>query len=71
MSDRGLIFIVDDDISSTDALQELLVQDGYAVDSTSTDEDILKAIAAASPNLVLLDTHISDINSFELLEQLK
>ena len=71
LSDRGLIFIVDDDISSADALQELLVQDGYAVDSTSTGEDILKAIAAANPNLVLLDTHISDINSFELLEQLK
>jgi PAS domain S-box-containing protein len=71
LSDRGLIFIVDDDLASADALQELLVQDGYAVDRTNTGEDILKAIAAANPNLVLLDTHISDNNSFELFEQLK
>ena len=71
LSDRGLIFIVDDDVSSADALEELLVQDGYAVDRASSGENILKAIATARPNLVLLDTQVSDTNSFELLDELK
>ena len=71
LSDRGLIFIVDDDVSSADALQELLMQDGYAVDRASSGENILSAIATAGPNLVLLDTQISDTNSFELLDDLK
>ena len=71
LSDRGLIFIVDDDVSSADALEELLVQDGYAVDRASGGENILRAIATARPNLVLLDTRISDTNSFELLDELK
>ena len=52
-------------------MQELLLQDGYAVDRTSTGEDILAAITASNPNLVLLDANISNINSFELLDKLK
>jgi len=71
VSDRGLVFIVDHDVASADGLQELLEGDGYDVDRTSSGEEALDAIAAAEPNLVLLDAHLPDVNPFELLDELK
>jgi len=71
VSDRGLVFIVDHDVASADSLRELLEGDGYDVDRTSSGEEALDAIAAAEPNLVLLDAHLPDVNPFELLDELK
>ncbi len=71
MSDRGLVLIVDHDISSADILQEMLEHDGYVVDKTASGKDALDAIARSEPNLVLLDTNLPDTNPFELLDELK
>ena len=70
-SDRGHVFIVDDDASSADTLQELLEGDGYTVGSASRGKEALKGIASAEPNLVLLDAHLAEVDPFELLEELK
>jgi PAS domain S-box-containing protein len=71
MSDRGHVFIVDGDASDADTLQKLLESDGYTVGSTAEGEKALEGIASAEPNLVLLDAHLADIDSFELLKELK
>jgi len=71
VSDRGHVFIVDDGSTSADMLQVLLKDSGYVVDRTTPDQDALRAIAAAQPNLVLLDAHLPDINPFELRDRLK
>jgi PAS domain S-box-containing protein len=71
VSDRGHVFIVDDDSSSADMLQDLLESDGYAVDRAASGEDTLHAIAAAEPNLVLLDAHLQGVNPFELRDEFK
>ena len=71
MSDRGLVFIVDDDTASANALQELLESDGYAVEKEVSGAGAFEVITAAEPNLVLLSAHLSDINPFELLGELK
>jgi len=71
LSERGLIFIVDDDASSADVLQALLEADGYVVEKAASGDKALEAIAAVEPNLVLLNAHLSDVNPFELLEALK
>ncbi len=71
MSDRGHVVIVDDDTSSAAALQELLEKDGYVVESTGSGSHALEAIVSARANLVLVDTHLSQTNPFELLEELK
>ena len=71
MSDRGHVFIVDGDASSADTLQGLLQDDGYAVGSVSRGAEALEGIAAAEPNLVLLDAHLADADPFELLEKVK
>lgn len=71
MSDRGLVFIVDDDTTSADELQELLEGDGYVVKRKTSNKNASKAIVAAEPDLVLLDAHLQDTNSFNLLDELK
>jgi len=71
LSDRGHVFIVDDDASSADTLQELLEGDGYTVGSASRGKEALEGIASAEPNLVLLDAHLAEVDPFELLEELK
>ena len=71
LSDRGHVFIVDDGSASADLLQDLLINSGYIVDRTAPDQDALRAIASAEPNIVLLDAHLPDINPFELRDRLK
>ena len=71
MTDRGLVFVVDHDTSSSGVLEELLEKENYEVDTTATGRGALEAISAAEPNLILLDAHLPDVNPFELLEELK
>jgi PAS domain S-box-containing protein len=71
VSDRGLVFIVDDDASSADALQELLEKDGYVVGRTASGPHVVDAISAAEANLVLLDTHLAQADPFDLLVELR
>jgi CheY-like chemotaxis protein len=71
VSDRGLVFIIDHAVSNSDTLQALLEKDGYAVAKTAHGKDAREGIAAAEPNLVLLDVHLPDINPFELFDELK
>ncbi|MCG6947883.1 MAG: PAS domain S-box protein [Acidobacteria bacterium] len=71
MSDRGLVFVVDEDAASADALRELLEKEGYAVAGMAAGENALEGIAKAEPNLVLMDAALSDADSFQLLDALK
>jgi PAS domain S-box-containing protein len=71
LSDRGHVVIVDDDVASAEKLQELLEKEGYGVGRTGSSPDVLESIAEARANLVLVDTHLSDSNPFELLEEIK
>jgi PAS domain S-box-containing protein len=52
-------------------LQDLLENNGYAVDRVDRGEEAFDAITEAEPNLVLLDAHLQDINPFELRDRLK
>jgi len=68
---RGLVFIVDHEEGSSATLRELLEGDGYSVAITARGGEALEGIISAEPNLVLLDAHLTDIDPFELLEELK
>jgi PAS domain S-box-containing protein len=70
-TERGLIFIVDDDDASTNMLQEILEKDGYGVDKTAAGRGLLAAIIGAKADLVLLDAQLADIDPFELVDELK
>jgi PAS domain S-box-containing protein len=69
VSDRGLVLIVDDDPSHLDTLRKLLEGDGYEVELRARGSDILDAITATEPDLVLLDTHLPDADPFDLLAE--
>lgn len=71
MSDRGLVLIVDDDVSSAMTLQALLEKDGYSVNRTASGPHILEAVTASEAKLVLLDTHLAHANPFDLLVEFK
>jgi PAS domain S-box-containing protein len=63
--------IVDDDVASAQALEELLKKDGYAVTRAESGTRVLEAVATAEANLVLLDTHLAHTDAFDLLAELK
>jgi len=71
LSDRGLILIVDDDETSSRALQELLARDGYGIVPATSGTQVLEAISAHQAKLVLLDTHLEQADPFELLARIK
>jgi PAS domain S-box-containing protein len=71
LSDRGFVFIIDDDAASANALQVLLKNEGYAVEGVTSGTNVLEAITTHSPNLVLLNTRLSDTNPFQLLNDIR
>jgi PAS domain S-box-containing protein len=71
MSDRGHVFIVDNEPESVATLRELLEKTGYAVEWMARGKEALEAIPDAETNLVLLNTSLPDMNPFLLSEKLK
>lgn len=71
MSDRGNIYIVDNDVESAEELRTLLEGDGYTVKWEPRGTEALSSITDAEPNLVLLDVNLPDVNPYTLCEQLK
>jgi len=69
--ESGLVFIVDDDSANVDTLRQLLADAGYQVESSARGQDALEAIAVAGPDLVLLDTHLADSESFPFFRELR
>ena len=65
------ILIVDDNLANLDVLLRTLSEKGYDI-SVATDGDMaLKAVAAACPDLILLDIMMPGINGFEICKRLK
>ena len=71
MSDRGFVFIIDDDTDCAGELHELLKNDGYTVETALSGTNVLEAINTGEPNLILLNTHLEHADPFELLDRLK
>lgn len=71
MTERGYVFIVDDNAASANELQTLLTHDGYNVKTVASCANILEDITKAGPNIVLLNAHLTHTDPFELLDDLK
>lgn len=68
---RGTVLIVDDDPRNRKLLETLLLADGFAVRSVDSGTAALAAIAAAPPDLVLLDLMMPGMDGFEVVRHLK
>jgi two-component system response regulator AtoC len=64
------ILIIDGDISSRETVKLGLKKEGYEVHTASTGTDGLNRFVEKSPDLVIMDVFLSDVNGFTVLEEL-
>lgn len=65
------VLIVDDEFSIVETLAEILAWEGYATASAPNGEAALRAIAAARPDLILLDYMMPVMDGVQLLRALR
>lgn len=65
------VFIIDDDQTMVYLLRTLLEMDGFEVAEVQDWNTILETIQAESPDLVLMDYFLPDLDGLELLTQLR
>ena len=71
MTNRGTVFIVEDDEEFARILQIRLQVAGYRVLRTSSGEDAFDLIQTAHPDVVLLDVFLPDMDGLTILKRLK
>ncbi len=70
-NDTGAILVVDDDESSLAMLEHILSQQGYHVHCADSGKQALGAVETLSPELILLDINLPDMDGFSVLRQLQ
>lgn len=65
------IMIVDDDQTTVTLLQTLLELDGYDVSVARRGADVIAAAEKNQPDLFLMDYHLSDMDSVDVLRDLR
>ena len=66
-----LILLVDDEVPIQRSLAPLLRSRGYDVEVAGTGEAALKSVAARSPDLMILDLGLPDIDGIEVCRQVR
>lgn len=65
------ILIVDDEESICKSLGDILIDEGYEVQTAKSGEDAIKLLEEELPNLVLLDIWLPGIDGMEVLKSIK
>jgi len=65
------IMIVDDDRTTVKLLQTLLEMDGFEVVVAGRGEAALEAVHADTPDLMLVDYHLTDMHGIEVVSRLR
>ncbi len=69
---RGTVFIVEDDADVSDAVEEVLRDEGYTVVCARDGRQALEYLRAnARPRLVLLDLHIPGVDGCQVLHEIE
>jgi len=68
---RGLVLVVDDEISNRYAISRVLTQAGYRVVEASTGDEALRSLRSKRPDLVVLDVKLPDISGYEVCRRIK
>ncbi len=68
---KAKILVIDDDQSICETLQLYLSEEGYEVHTASTGTEGLNKAVQVSPDLIILDIRLPDIDGFTVLEDLK
>lgn len=67
----GSLLVVDDDDDVREATSALMERHGWDAVTVSSGAEALAYLARATPDLVLLDLHMDDMNGWEVLSVLK
>jgi two-component system, NtrC family, sensor kinase len=68
---KGNILIVDDTPANLQILNQMLTEQGYKVRPTVSGKMALKSVQSVTPDLVLLDIQMPEMNGYEVCEKLK
>jgi DNA-binding response OmpR family regulator len=68
---RACVLVVDDDADIRGLLKELLGRVGYDVAESSNGRDGLRTLYATSPDLVLLDVSMPELDGWQTLERIR
>ena len=67
---RGIVFVVDDDISLRESLRGLIRSVGLRVETFSTAAEFLRRPPPAEPSCLVLDVGLPDLSGMELQDEL-
>ncbi len=70
-SSRDKILVIEDRVFSRMTTVDILSTQGYEVDEINDNGDVFNYVVKTSPDLIILDLLISQLDSFELCQQLK
>ncbi len=68
---NGYILVVDDEPLTRHSLYEILKFEGYKVDTAKDGKEALQLVEKYSPDIVIADLKLPDINGIELLRRIK
>jgi diguanylate cyclase (GGDEF)-like protein len=68
---KGRILVVDDRIENLELLSSILTKAGYEVRRAINGSTALMGVQSASPDMILLDINMPDMNGYEVCRQLK
>lgn len=71
MANQGIVCIIENDAQRFKALQKILKKNNYIVIKVAANEESSSNIVDATPDLVLLSAHITEIDLYELIDKLK
>lgn len=71
MDTQGIVCIIENDPQRLKKLQKILTKNNYTVIRVPADDGSFSTIVDTNPDLVLLSSHITEIDLYELLDQLK
>ena len=70
------VMLVEDDPTMSELLNTLLTMEGYDVNCSNGDQDILESAKKDDPDLIMMDVHLRigsgrEVNGFELLKKIR
>lgn len=70
-SSKNHILLIDDDVSIVELLTTVLTGEGFAVDSAFTGEDGVEQFHSTTPDLVILDWKLPDLDGIAVCQRLR
>jgi len=66
-----LVLLVDDDESILDLLEHVVKKEGFRVERAADGQEALRKVAAACPDIIILDFMLPGLGGFEVLKELQ